>query len=75
MAKTPRRDDYDDLLRNLEGRLERAERAISLLQQQLQLGDLGGDAAAPPAGGVFYVDAGIPKYRAAGGTPKTITIT
>lgn len=75
MAKTPKRRDYDDLLRELEDRLGRAERTIALLQQQLQLGDLGGDAAAPPAGGVFYVSAGVPKYRAAGGAPKTITIT
>lgn len=71
---TPKREDYLDVISNLEKRVDRLEKTITAMQSQLGLADTSAPAA-PPSGGIFYIQAGVPKFIAAGGTPKTITIT
>lgn len=71
---TPKREDYLDIIAALEKRLDRAEKTINEMQNRLGLGNTAAPPA-PPSGGIYYVDAGVPKFIAAGGTPKTITIT
>jgi hypothetical protein len=72
----PEREDIFTEIKKLRRRVEQLERTIGgLTRDGIILPDTTTPSVPGSAGGAVYVEAGVLKYIAEGGTPKTVTVT